>query len=126
MEHKQILIIGMDPHTIDFSLPGFLPGMTADKVEKGIEAERKSLLEQGYATDLCLIDSANHDLIPLEDQLKAKRFDGIMIGAGIRIPPVNFILFEQLMNVVHQYAGHARIAFNTNPTDTLEAIKRWV
>ena len=33
---KQILIVGMNPHTIDFSQPGFLPGLTAEKVEAGL------------------------------------------------------------------------------------------
>jgi hypothetical protein len=36
---KQILIVGMNPHTIDFSQPGFLTGLTAEKVEMGLKAE---------------------------------------------------------------------------------------
>ncbi|MEO6963331.1 MAG: hypothetical protein ABIY90_15275 [Puia sp.] len=34
---KKILILGMNPRTIDFSLPGFIPGLTAEKVEAGLK-----------------------------------------------------------------------------------------
>lgn len=51
-QNKNILIIGMNPHTIDFSKPGFLPGMTAEKVETGIKAEREGLKALGYDSDI--------------------------------------------------------------------------
>jgi hypothetical protein len=125
-QNKNILIIGMDPHTIDFSHPGFMPGLTAEKVLAQTEAEQKRLLELGYNTQLGLIDSATKDLEQLKSALNSQQFDAVMIGAGIRVPPVNFILFERIVNTVHQHAPLARITFNTNPMDTFEAIKRWI
>jgi hypothetical protein len=35
-------------------------------------------------------------------------------------------LFEKLINVVHECAPHAMLCFNTKPTDTAEAVLRWV
>jgi len=32
----------------------------------------------------------------------------------------------RILNVVHQLAPGARIAFNTNPADTAEAARRWI
>jgi hypothetical protein len=50
----------------------------------------------------------------------------VVIGAGVRLPPVYFLLFERLINVVHTHAPDARIAFNTKPTDNAEAVQRWI
>lgn len=33
---------------------------------------------------------------------------------------------EKVINIIHQHAPTARICFNTNPSDTLEALKRWI
>jgi hypothetical protein len=35
-------------------------------------------------------------------------------------------LFEKLINVVHQNAPTAKLCFNTKPSDTAEAVQRWV
>lgn len=123
---KQILIVGMNPHTIDFSLPGFLPGLTAEKVLMGLKAERENLKASGYDSDMYLIETGAFELSSLAEQLKAKQFDGVMVGAGVRIPPSNFILFEKLINTVHDNAPNTRIIFNTNPSDTAESISRWL
>jgi len=53
-------------------------------------------------------------------------YDCVMIGAGVRIVPSNFILFEQMVNVVHEHAPQARICFNQMPADIAEAVKRWL
>jgi hypothetical protein len=123
---KQILIVGMNPHTIDFSQPGFLPGLTAEKVLMGLKAERENLKAEGCDSDMHLIDTGVLEMSTLAEQLKAKQFDGVMIGAGVRIPPSNFILFEKIINTVHDSAPNTKIIFNTNPNDTAASIRRWL
>jgi hypothetical protein len=50
-----------------------------------------------------------------------------MIGAGLRIVPPYFLLFEKLINVIHQHApASTKLCFNTSPTDIAEAVQRWV
>jgi hypothetical protein len=50
-----------------------------------------------------------------------------MIGAGLRVVPPYFLLFEKLINVLHRHApASTKLYFNSNPTDTAEAVKRWV
>ena len=49
-----------------------------------------------------------------------------MIGAGVRKDDDQFLLFEKLLNLIHELAPNARIAFNSSPNDTVEAVKRWV
>jgi hypothetical protein len=59
-------------------------------------------------------------------QLRAKEYGCVIIGAGVRANPKYFLLFEKLVNVVHELAPKARIGFNTKPTDTVEAVQRWL
>ena len=52
--------------------------------------------------------------------------DVVVIGAGVRKDDDHFLLFETLINTVKNTAPNAAIAFNSLPTDTIEAIHRWV
>ena len=47
-----------------------------------------------------------------------------MIGGGVRFDPAQTPVLEALVNVVIEAAPGVRIAFNTSPTDTAEAIAR--
>jgi hypothetical protein len=48
-----------------------------------------------------------------------------LIGAGLR-DPEQLLLFEKLLNLVHEQAPRARICFNSTPADSAEAVQRWV
>ncbi|MEO7912109.1 MAG: hypothetical protein ABIV47_20895 [Roseiflexaceae bacterium] len=58
--------------------------------------------------------------------LAANTFDVILIGTGIRALPQHTLLFERIINVVHEHAPAAKLCFNTNPNDTAEAVQRWI
>jgi hypothetical protein len=75
---------------------------------------------------MCLTDFGDTAGSVVETQLRQTAFDCILIGAGVRANPGNFMLFEKLINVVHEHAPQARICFNTSPNDTVDAIKRWL
>lgn len=62
----------------------------------------------------------------MEAALRAARFDAVLIGAGVRTSQEHFMLFEKLLNTVHQHAPGARLCFNTGPTDSVAAVQRWV
>jgi len=125
---KSVLIIGLDPALIDFSEPGYaaFPGLNAAKVMAGITGDQERLKAMGYDTHICLTDFGDTAEAVVLARLNQKQFDCIMIGAGVRAVPSNFILFEKLINVVHAHAPRAKICFNTKPTDTAEAVRRWV
>src|SRR6478609_5322155 len=62
----------------------------------------------------------------LTAEISTGGYDFIMIGAGLRIVPPYFLLFEKLINVVHRHAPAAtKVCFNTNPSDTADAVLRW-
>ena len=122
---KQILLIGMNPYTLDLTLPGFPEGLTAEKVMEGIRSEQEKLNALEYKLEVYLPDLHNAKMEDLELLLQNKNYDGIIIGAGIRIPPSNFLLFEKYINTVHSFAPQARIMFNTRPDDNVAAVQRW-
>jgi hypothetical protein len=123
---KSVLVIGLDPKHIDFSKPGYAPGMDAAKVLAGLKLSEDELTGLGYSVHMCLTDFGETAEAVVRSQLKQKRFDCVLIGAGLRSNPNNFILFEKLLNVVHEHAPQARICFNSLPSDTAAAVKRWL
>jgi hypothetical protein len=57
--------------------------------------------------------------------LKANSYDCVLVGAGVRTAPEHFVLFESLVNTIHEHAPQAKFCFNSNPGDTAAAIQRW-
>jgi hypothetical protein len=125
-DKKDVLVIGLDPALIDFSQPGYAPGMDATKVLAGIKSSENELTRLGCSVQTCLIDFGETAATVVQIQLEQKQFDCILIGAGVRTNPSNFLLFEKLINVVHEHAPRAKLCFNTLPSDTAEAVKRWL
>jgi len=125
-DKKSVLVVGLDPTLIDFSDPGYPPGMDATKVFAGIKSSEDLLSSLGYDVQTCMTDFGETAEEVVESQLKQKPWDCVMIGAGVRTNPSNFILFEKLINVVHEHAPQARLCFNTLPSDTAAAVKRWL
>jgi hypothetical protein len=75
---------------------------------------------------MCLTDFGETAEAVVRGQLKQKLFDCVLIGAGIRMMPSQFLLFEKLVNVVHEHAPQAKLCFNTKPSDMAEAVRRWL
>jgi len=126
-DEKSVLVIGLDPTLIDFSHPDYAStGMDATKVLAGLKSSEDELTRLGYSVQMCLTDFGETAEAVVQSQLKQKRFDCILIGAGVRTIPSNFMLFEKLINVVHEHAPQAKLCFNTKPSDTAEAVQRWL
>ncbi|WP_413288057.1 hypothetical protein [Bdellovibrio sp. HCB337] len=127
MAAKKVLAIGFDPNLLDFSSPELAPmQLNAEKVMMGLNADQDRLKKLGYDSDLCLVDLGETAEKTVSNILNAKKYDCVLIGAGVRTNPKFFLLFEKLINVVHAEAPQAKICFNTKPADTAESIQRWV
>ncbi len=122
---KKVLFVGQEPETVDFADPALPPGFDAAKIHAGISAGMQQMAERGWQADLCLVRPDESATLALQRQLAQTRYDCIVIGGGIRIPPKSLLLFETLVNTVHRSAPHASIAFNTSPQDTADAAARW-
>ena len=119
---KKVLMVGWHPTVVDYSK---YPGLTAEKLEGALRADEKKLNDLGYAAAIGFIFSGDTATDQLIETLKETAFDVVLIGAGVRKDDDHFLVFEKLVNVVHEYAPQARIAFNTGPTDSDIAIQRW-
>lgn len=126
MAKKKVLLIGIDPKLIDPNL-STATGWDANRVRAAAQDANKRLVELGYELQSCLLDPKGTDESVVSDTLSREKFDCIMVGAGVRVLSQNTILFEKIMNTIHQKAPpSSKICFNTNPADTVEAILRWV
>ena len=127
MDEKSVLVIGLDPTLIDFSHSDYAStGMDAKKVAAALKSSEDELTRLGYSVQMCLTDFGETAEAVVRSQLKQKLFDRVLIGAGIRTMPSKFLLFEKLVNVVHEHAPQAKLCFNTKPSDTAEAVRRWL
>ena len=127
MERKaRVLLVGLDPVGLDYSKAP-IPGMTAEILTAALEAENAKLEALGYHTRMLYTDSGKTAEAVVQEALTQDQYDCVLIGAGLRLVPDYFLLFEKLINVVHRHApASVRISFNTRPNDTAEAVQRWV
>ncbi|MET0383592.1 MAG: hypothetical protein ABW032_09245 [Burkholderiaceae bacterium] len=123
---KRVLFIGQRPETVDFSDPALPPGFDAAKIHAGISIGMQQMIDRGWEADLCLVQPDASASEAVEQRLAATAYDAVVIGGGIRIPPKSLLLFERLVNAVHQAAPAAALAFNTTPQDTADAAARWI
>jgi hypothetical protein len=123
---KRVLFVGLDPATVDFSDPALPPGMTAEKIHAGIKFALADMAARGWVVQNCFINPDETAIPTMERLLAADRYDCVVIGAGVRLPPSRLVLFEALINSIHRAAPHTAIAFNSRPEDSGAAASRWI
>ena len=101
MAKKKVLGIGIDPKLIDSNL-ATTTGWDANRVKLAIQDANKRLTELGYELQTCLTDLGETAESVVSDTLSRENFDCIMIGAGVRLVPQRTVLFEKIINAVHQ------------------------
>ncbi len=119
---KKVISIGLHPDVCDYSL---YPGLTKERLVAGLQGQEKQLRELGFDVTMLLVDLGQTAEQVARATLQAARYDVVLIGAGIRMPPAYLQLFERMVNVAHECAPQAKLCFNTRADDTAEAILRW-
>ena len=120
----RVLLLGLDPETVDFSDPALPPGMTVEKVRAGVAVAVKQFTDRGWESDVCYILPDETAGPAVERRLLSTNYDCVVIGAGVRLPPRNLALFEVVINAIRKVAPGAAIAFNTRPDDSADAAAR--
>ena len=123
--NKHVLLIGLRPEVLDFEAIG-MPHLSADEVRSGIASSQVALRQAGYETHNALIDLGETAEAQVRSALAEREYACVVIGAGLRVPPPHLTLFEKMLNLVHELAPRSKICFNTKPTDSLDAVRRWV
>ena len=123
---SRVLLLGLDPETVDYSDPALPPGMNAEKIHAGIAVAMRQFAERGWEADLGMIRPDETAGPTVERQLASKSYDCVVIGGGVRLPTRHLALFEVVINAIRKAAPGAAIAFNTRPDDSADAAARWV
>jgi hypothetical protein len=110
MAKKNVLAIGIEPAFADSTA---FPQLTPELIRNYVNAQIEQLRAEGFDADGCLIDLGDTAEQVATMALRSKRFDCVVIGAGLREPPLRLLLFEKIINLVHALASNARICFNT-------------
>lgn len=123
MAKKRVLAIGIGPAYADTAALG---GFTPELVKSYLDAQIAQVAALGFEVESCLVDLGDTAEAVAAAALNSKPFDCVMIGAGLRQPAPQLLLFERIINLVHVLAPNAKICFNSNPADTAAAVQRWV
>ena len=119
---RSVLALGLDPAFVNLEQH---PGLTTELIRAFIDAQLQRLRDLGYAVESCLVDPGDAAEKVTAWYLDSRTFDCVLIGAGLRAPE-QLLLFERLINLVHARAPTAKICFNTSPSDSAEAVQRWL
>lgn len=119
--------IGLHPDVINVESPDFAQfrELTRQKLAKANGDNVAGLRAAGYDVDNCLIDFGEAGIEKARTRLGAKRYDAVLIGAGVRLVANNTLLFEAIVNAAHSANPDCRFVFNYSATSTPDDIRRW-
>jgi hypothetical protein len=118
---RRVLVIGFDPRAVAHL------GVEAAVVETALAHGQARFAAAGIPADLCLVGLERAGAAAqIVAQLAGRPYACVVIGGGIRKPEPMLELFEEVVNLVRRHAPGAAIAFNTNPTDSVDAARRWL
>ncbi len=122
----RVLLVGYDPAAVDFNDPALPPGMNAETIFAGITLALQDIRSRGWDADICFVQPDETAGPVVERQLASADYDGVVIGAGVRLPANRLVIFEAVINAIHRAAPRAAISFNTRPEDSGAAAARWL
>ncbi|MGH2583283.1 MAG: hypothetical protein ACRDJE_00035 [Dehalococcoidia bacterium] len=123
MAQKRVLLIGIDPALVDFSP---VRGLDAERVRAAGDEATAALEALGHEVQTCVVGRGETAESVVRETLSQQPYDCVMIGAGLRARIEETLVFERVMNVVHEQAPSAKLCFNTHPATTAEAVLRWL
>jgi hypothetical protein len=89
-------MIGIEPKYLDFTSPELASfKATEEMVRHGVAASRQEIADAGYIAESIWIDLGETAVEVVAAELNRVAYDYVLIGAGIRVPPSNFLLFDQ-------------------------------
>jgi len=121
---KKMLLLGLGGGKPPKVFPN---GLTHEKLMAMLKEQNEALKQAGVDPAMLNLDQeASPDAIEtlVVDALTQTQYDIVSIGAGVRTLPDHFLLFEHLVNIVHEHAPQARFAFDTGPGDKVESMCR--
>lgn len=84
---KRVLLVGLEPSTVDCSDPALPPGITAEKIHAGIKFAVADITKRGWLPQSCLINPDETAVSTVDRRLSGEQYDCVVVGAGVRLPP---------------------------------------
>lgn len=120
----RVLTIGLHPSALDDKR---VPDLDEATLTARIEAANRFIRDAGFNAVSCSIGTSPDDVeSTIRNHLATGSFGLAMIGAGVRLQPEYTVLFERIINVLHDAAPDIRFCFNTSPETTTDALRRWI
>ncbi|MGB3789537.1 MAG: hypothetical protein WA949_16120 [Phormidesmis sp.] len=123
MDKVRVLAVGLKPSVVDFEK---WPSLSPEKIEKASAELSAELTSMGYIPRICLTDTGETAGEQLSSELDSFSPDVVLIGAGVRADEDQLLLFERMLNIIHKQCPQCKIAFNNDPSNSIEAVQRWV
>lgn len=119
----RVLLIGLPASAVDRSL---LPeDITEDELAERIERGFGAVRDAGFdAVNLLVMPEPEAAASQLTVALARGPYEAVLIGGGIRMMPPHTLLFERLINELREHAPSVAICFNTQPTNSIDALRR--
>lgn len=124
-KQPKILITGLTVHA---DIPEYFRQLfgTPGQIQAAITADENRIRGAGFDVTSFQINDADTEagLEWIEDKLRAQRFDGLMIGSGLRLIPPQTALFESVVDVCRRLRPDAVLMFNSGPGTNWETLQR--
>jgi hypothetical protein len=121
----RVLNVGLHPDLVtELAERRGLP-TRAEEVRRGLEQTRASLDRLGVDFDSYLVAGGVDVAEGLRVALMRCRYDFAVIGGGVRLDPEMTHLLEVLVNTIVAVSPSTVLCFNTGPSTTVDAIRRW-
>jgi hypothetical protein len=121
----KILIAGLQVHA---TIPPYFRTLygTPTEIANKIDADKARVEAAGYHVTTYYMDDGDPQtgLTWLTEKLQAEKFDGVMIGSGLRLIPEQTELFENVVDVVRRLSPGSVMMFNDGPGGNWEALRR--
>lgn len=99
---------------------------TEQQLQAKLESEIARANKAGF--DIFLhhidLDHTARDLAELEKELRGGKYQGVMIGAGLRTVSEHTVLFETIVNMCRKFAPDTTLMFNSEPGTNCAALER--
>lgn len=100
--------------------------MTQEGLTAALHKSRLALVKDGFEATWCLLSSTESAEAEVRAELKQQAVDCVLIGGGVKVDPGSFLVFETLINVIHEVAPAAKVCFNTSLDDIAASVRRWL
>ncbi|KAF2833560.1 hypothetical protein CC86DRAFT_451213 [Ophiobolus disseminans] len=121
----KLLIVGLN---VQSAIPQYFRDLygTPSEIKSKIELDNERIKSAGYDVTLKYLTPAETEagLEWLEATLKNEKFQGVLLGSGLRLVPDQTMLFEKTMDIVRRGAPDSVFMFNDGPGGNYDAILR--